>query len=186
MPIANATNPMGLLTTPDDAKNPSANAIFLYVAEAGTGQISVYEICDKPSLNCSNATADPGDLLEITGSPFAASGEPGSMVVVNPAVITPPSGTFLYVTDRKSNRLLQYSISVVTGNLTPLSPPAVSTGATPLWVAARHDGQYVFVVNNGSNSMSSYTMVDPKTGVLTPSVTAVTTTGNNPSTVLAK
>ncbi len=134
IPILNATTPMGLVTTPDDAKSPSANPIFLYVANAGTGQISAYEICDKPSLNCSNAAADPGDLLEITGSPFAAGGEPGSMVIVSPAVVTPPAGTFLYAADKKLNRVLQYSISAVTGTLSQLSPAAVSSGTTPLWV----------------------------------------------------
>src|SRR6185369_7344985 len=52
--IVNATTPMALLTTFDDPAKPSANPIFLYVANVGTGQISVYEICDKPSLNCTN------------------------------------------------------------------------------------------------------------------------------------
>ncbi|HSS98663.1 MAG TPA: beta-propeller fold lactonase family protein, partial [Terriglobales bacterium] len=70
--MVNATTPMGLLTTPDDPAKPSDNPIFLYVASVGTGQISAYEICDKPSLNCTNNGRGPGDLLEITNSPFAA------------------------------------------------------------------------------------------------------------------
>ena len=184
IPIAHGTTPMGLLTTLDDAKNPSPNPIFLYVATVGTGQISVYEICDKPSLNCSNAGADPGDLLELPNSPFAAGGEPGQMVMVSPAVLIPPAGTFLYAADHKLNRILQYSVSPVTGSLTPLSPPAVSAGSTPVWVGARHDGQYVFATNNGSQSLSVYTITDPKAGNLTNATTAVVATGSNPSAVV--
>ncbi len=185
-PIANATTPMALLTSLDDPQKPSANPIFLYVANVGTGQISVYETCDKPSLNCSNANASPGDLLEITGSPFAAGGEPISMVMVNPAVITPPSGTFLYAADHKLNRLLQYVVSPATGGLTAMSPPAVSTGTTPVWVGAFRNGQYVFTANNGSQSVSAYFMVNPAAGNLTPAVTAVVPTGNNPSVVITE
>src|SRR5262249_50957613 len=149
-PIANATTPMAMITTLDDPAKPSANPIFLYVANVGTGQISVYEVCDKPSLNCTNNALGPGDFLEITGSPFAAGGEPISMVMVSPAVLTPPAGTFLYAADHKNNRLLQYSVSPATGNLAAMSPPAVSTGADPVWVGAFRNGQYVFVANNGS------------------------------------
>jgi 6-phosphogluconolactonase (cycloisomerase 2 family) len=108
------------------------------------------------------------------------------MVIVSPAVVTPPAGTFLYAADKKLNRVLQYSISVVTGTLTQLSPPAVSTGTTPLWVSARHDGQYVFAANNGSTSISAYTITDPQSGALTNATTAIVPTGNNPSAVLVK
>ena len=108
------------------------------------------------------------------------------MVIVNPAVVTPPSGTFLYAADKKLNRILQYSVSVVTGTLAPLSPAAVSSGTTPVWVSARHDGQYVFAANNGSFSLSAYFITDPKAGSLTPAVTAIVPTGNNPSAVLVK
>jgi len=184
-----ATTPMGLLTTPDDAKTPSANPIFLYVANAGTGNISVFEICDKPSLNCTNNAAEPGDLLELTNSPFVAGGEPGSMVMVHPALAassTATSGTFLYAADKKLNHVLQYSVSPVTGNLTQLSPASVSAGTTPLWIAARPDGQYLFAANNGSNSMSAYTITDPQTGLLTNATTAVVATGNNPSTIVVR
>ena len=180
-PIDHGTTPMGLLTTPDDAKNPSANPIFLYVATVGTGQISVYEICDKPSLTCSNAGADPGDLLELSNSPFTAGGEPGSMVMVNPTVTTPPAGTFLYAADKKLNRVLQYSVSPVTGSLTALSPPAVSAGSTPVWVGASRTGQYVLTANNGSQSVSIYVIHDPQTGIL--GNAPVAATGNNPSAV---
>ena len=181
IPIVNGTTPMGLLTTPDDAKSPSANPIFLYVATVGTGKISVYEICDKPSLNCTNGGHGPGELLELTNSPFAAGGEPGSMVMVSPTVTTPPAGTFLYAADKKLNRVLQYSVSPVTGSLTALSPPAVSAGSTPVWVGASHTGQYVLTANNGSQSVSIYVIHDPQTGIL--GNAPVAATGNNPSAV---
>jgi 6-phosphogluconolactonase (cycloisomerase 2 family) len=174
-----------MVVTLDDPTSPSSNQNFLYVANAnaGSGNISVFEICDKTSLNC--VTPD-GSLTEITGSPFSANGEPGSMVMVNPKVNTPPSGTFLYVADRKLNRVLQYSIAGVTGSLTALSPASLSTGATPVWVSARHDGQYVFTANNGSTSLSSFVITDPTQGNLTNAGTAIVATGNNPAAVLVK
>jgi len=185
-PIVNATTPMALLASLDDPQKPSANPIFLYVANVGTGQISVYEICDKPSLNCTNNAQGPGDLLEVNGSPFAAGGEPISMVMVNPAVLTPPSGTFLYAADHKLNRVLQYSVSPVTGALTALSPAAVSTGLTPVWVGAFRNGQYVFAANNGSQSISGYIITDPTAGHLTTIPNAIVATGNNPSVVITE
>ena len=185
IPIPDAVTPMGMIVSLDDPQNPSSNQIFLYIANAnaGAGNISVFEICDKTSLNC--VTSD-GSLTKVTGSPFSAGGEPGSMVIVNPKVTTPPSGTFLYVADRKLNRVLQYSIAGVTGSLTPLSPASLSTGLTPVWVSARHDGQYVFTANNGSTSFSSYVITDPTQGNLTNAGTAVVATGNNPAAVLVK
>ncbi len=183
---SNAITPMGMVVTPDDPKSPSANPIFLYVANAnaGSGNISVYEVCDKPSLNCANKQA--GELGEITGSPFPANGEPGSMVIVTPAVVTPPAGTFLYVADHKLNRVLQYTIAPVSGSLTAMSPPALSTGASPVWVSARHDGQYVFTANQGASSLSAFVFTDPTKGALTNAGTASIPTGADPSILLVK
>ena len=185
IPIPRTTTPMGMTVTLDDPKSPSSNPIFLYVANAnsGAGNVSVFQVCDKPGLNC--ITPD-GSLTEISGSPFSAGGEPGNMVVVHPAVTTPPSGTFLYVADHKQNRVLQFSIAGVTGALTSLAPPAVSTGVSPVWVGARTDGQYVFAANLGSTSLSAFGIVDPNTGTLSNAATAIVPTGNNPSAVVVK
>ncbi|HSS99775.1 MAG TPA: beta-propeller fold lactonase family protein, partial [Terriglobales bacterium] len=110
--------------------------------------------------------------------------EPGSMVMVTPVVTTGTTGTFLYAADKKLNRVLQYSTSPVTGALTALSPPAVSTGLTPVWVGASHDGQYVLTANNGSQSVSIYVIHDPQSGIL--GNAPVAATGTNPSAVLVK
>lgn len=183
--VSSGITPTAMTVTPDDPANPSSNPIFLYVANAnaGAGNISVFEICDKASPTCVTSN---GDIKEITGSPFVAGGEPSSMVIVNPKVITPPSGTFLYVADRKLNRVLQYAIAIVSGSLNPLSPASVSTGTTPVWVSARHDGQYVFAANNGSTSVSSLVIHDPTQGNLGNGGTTIIPTGNSPSVVLVK
>jgi len=183
--IPTGVTPTGLVVTLDDPKNPSANDIYLYVSEAnaGAGDIAVFHICDKVSINCVTPT---GDLVPVTGSPFAAGGEPGTMFIVNPTVTTPPSGTFLYATDHKLNRVLQWSIALVTGALSPMSPPAVSSGTSPVWVSAKPNGQYVFAANNGSSSLSAYVITDPTKGNLTNAGTAVVPTGNSPSVVLVK
>jgi 6-phosphogluconolactonase len=185
IPIPNTVTPMGLAVTLDDPKNPSSNPIFLYIANAngGAGNISVFEVCDKTGLDC---LSPDGSVKEIIGSPFSTSGEPGNMVIVHPTAATPPSGTFLYAADHKQNRVLQFSIAGVTGALTPLSPPAVSTGTSPVWVSARPDGQYVFAANFGSTSLSAFLISDPTVGRLSGAGTATVATGNNPSAVLVK
>jgi len=178
-------NPSGLVITPDDPTNPSPNGVFLYVANAGANNISVFSICDKPTLTCTSPT---GELAAITGSPFAAGLEPTSMVMVNPAVTTPPSGTFLYVADKSSNQVSQYTVSTVSGGLTAISPPAISTGQTPVWVAARRDGRYVFAANNGGSSISPFRITSVTSGLLATvgGSTGTTTTGGLPSAIVVK
>jgi 6-phosphogluconolactonase len=184
-PYTTGTTPSGLVVTPDDPANPSANGIFVYVANADSGNISIFAVCDKVSTACLNSD---GTLTEITGSPMPANAtELGSMVIINPAVITPPSHTFFYVVDQGANHVLQFTVAPVTGALTALSPADISTGAKPIWVGAKSNGQYVFAANNGGSSFSSYVITDPTNGVLTLAGSATTTTtGGNPSTILVK
>ena len=185
-PIVNTgTTPVALAITPDNPASPSANGLFLYVANSGTDNISVFSICGKPTLTC---TAPNGDLAEITGSPFSAGLEPTSFVIVNPAVTTPPSGTFLYAADKSSNQVSQYTISTVSGSLTAISPPAISTGQTPVWVAARKDGRYVFAANNGGSTVSPFFIASPATGLLATvgASSGNTSTGGQPSAIVVK
>jgi 6-phosphogluconolactonase (cycloisomerase 2 family) len=184
-PVDAGTTPVALTITPDDPANPSSNGVFLYVANSGSDNISVFSICDKATLTC---VTPNGDIKEITGSPFSAGLEPTSLVIANPKVTTPPSGTFLYVADHGSNQVSQFTVASVSGSLTTISPPAISTGQTPVWVAARSDGHYVYAANNGGSSISPYHIADTKTGVLGTigGSTGTTATGGQPSAIVLK
>jgi 6-phosphogluconolactonase (cycloisomerase 2 family) len=126
-----------------------------------------------------------GSLTEVAGSPFilpneasgsgssAASGSAGSAtaLALTPTVFpvqyapcsghTPPTTENLYVADSVNSVLLNYSVSS-SGALTlvPASgtAPGVVTGGTPSGVAVDDCGQFVFVANASSNSVSAFTI----------------------------
>jgi len=126
-----------------------------------------------------------GALAEVAGSPFAlpagATGSVGSAasgsaanaaaLAVTPTVhpplysacsgVTAPTTENLYVADSVNNVLLNYSVSssgVLT--LVPFSAttPGIATGTTPSGVAVDACGQFVYVANAISNSVSAFTI----------------------------
>jgi YVTN family beta-propeller protein len=127
-------------------------AQFAYVANFGSNNVSGYTI--NPST---------GALTAIAGSPFLAGSGPFSVAV-------DPSGKFAYVANNDSNNVSGYTINPSTGALAPMagSPlPGFPAGAAPISVAVDPTGKFVYVANDGSNSVSGY-MINPSTGALTP------------------
>jgi len=126
-----------------------------------------------------------GALTEVAGSPFALpAGATGSVggaasgsapnaaaLAVTPTVhpplysacsgVTAPTTENLYVADSVNNVLLNYSVSS-SGILTlvPFSAtaPGIATGTTPSGVAVDACGQFVYVANAISNSVSAFTI----------------------------
>jgi len=70
----------------------------------------------------------------------------------------------------------------VYGLLTPLSPATVSTGTNPYAIAISPSGGHAYVCNNGSNTVSQYS-VNSSTGLLTPLSPATVSTGTNPCAI---
>jgi len=151
----------------------SPNGGFLYVANAGSASdnISVFSICDNVINSCSNPNSPDGTLKEIAGSPFPAGLGPV-------AIAFDLNFNFAYVVDEGSNTVSQYSYGTGDGVLTPLSPATISTGTTPVSIAVRvgatgtnigntttNPTDYVYVANNGSGSISTYTLTT-STGIL--------------------
>jgi DNA-binding beta-propeller fold protein YncE len=66
-------------------------------------------------------------LTPIPGSPFAAGLSPITVTV-------DPSGQFAYVTNRDSNNISGYTISVSSGALTPIPDSPFPAGVTPIEV----------------------------------------------------
>jgi 6-phosphogluconolactonase len=164
-PFAAGTTPAGVAVDPCDR--------FLYVTNQLSNGVSAYQICNKVSLpQCPNAD---GSLVAIAGSPFVTGNGPGPLVVS-------AFGNFLYVLDKSSTaasgEISGFAIAQSSGSLNPLSPATVATGNSPVSIAVRNDGDWLFVTNNGSaignGSISQYS-ITPATGVLTPSGSGILT-----------
>ncbi len=117
-------------------------------------------------------------LTEVAGSPFALPGEAGgggspspSALAVTPTVFpiefaacsghSAPATENLYVADSVNNALLNYSVSSAgVLMLVPASAgsPGVLTGTLPSGVAVDSCGQFVYVANATSNSVSAFTI----------------------------
>jgi len=178
-PYTTGLGPNGLAITP--------NGGFLYVANTGSNNVSAFAICDKVVTSCANPNAPDGTLHEVTGSPFPAGEGPI-------AVAADQSFAFLYVLDKGSNQISQYSYGTGTGVLSVLSPGAVATGQTPVSFViiagasgtsagntTTNPADYIFVANNGASTLSGFTL-NTTTGQLTTLGLALTVS-ENPSAV---
>jgi len=159
------TSPSGLGISP--------NGGFLYVMNAGSASnnVSAFAICDDVVTSCTNPTTPDGTLTQVAGSPFSAGLGPV-------AIAFDLNFNFAYVVDKGSNTISQYSFGPGDGALTPLSPPTISTGLTPVSMAIRtgatgtdigdvttNPTDYAYVANNGAGTISTYTLTT-STGLL--------------------
>jgi 6-phosphogluconolactonase len=150
--------PVGLAITP--------KGDFLYVANSGANSdnVSGFAICDAVVTTCTDVNKPDGKLTEVKGSPFPAGLGPVAIAV-------DPAFNFVYVVDKASNQISQYSFGTGTGVLTPLSPGTVSTGATPVSIGilsgatgtnvgntTTNPTDYVYVANNGSGTVSTFAL----------------------------
>jgi len=176
-PYIVGTAPAGVAITPDGS--------FLYVTNSSpiSNNVSAFSICDKVINSCANPNSPDGTLTPVPGSPFPAGLGPIAIAV-------DPSFHFLYVLDKQSNNVSEYSYATGTGVLSQLSSPTISTGHTPtsFVVISGTTGSdigntltnpidYVYVTNLGDSTLSAYTL-DTTTGILTQLGQAITTTVN--------
>lgn len=175
------TTPSGLAIVPGGA--------FLYVANQGSSNVSAFAICDKVVTTCAAPNRPDGTLTPIAGSPFSAGVGPV-------AVAADPGFNFLYVLDKGSNQVSQFSYATGTGVLSTLSPAAVSTGVTPTSLVVvsgtlgsqignivTNPTDYVYVTNLGGSTLSAFSLTT-SSGQLNPLGTPTVTT-NNPSAIAA-
>jgi len=151
----NCTNPAGLAfsrcsgTTTVTTNCPTATPPgYLFVANNGSSNISVYSACIQVTTACPAAN---GTLSQISGSPVAAGPHPVSFLV-NPA------RDQVYAVDTSVNQISEYQYSSATGLLTSLSPATASTGSSPLTGGITSDGNWAFVPNNGASNVSGYSI----------------------------
>ena len=173
------------------ALTPNNAGEFLYVANAGSNNVSGFAICDQVVTSCNNPNTPDGSLTAVISSPFSAGTGPVSLAA-------DPSRTFLYVVDKGSNQVSEYKISSGTGALSALSSPTISTGTTPVWLAVRAGTtsvkatggttDFLYVANMGSGVGSSSISVyafDSTAGTLGV-VGAAVNTGGQPSAIAVK
>jgi|SRR5579862_552367 len=175
--------PSGLGTVPSGG--------FLYVTNSGSNSVSAFAICDKVVTSCANPNQPDGTLTPVAGSPFSAGIGPFAMAA-------DPSFNFLYVLNKQSSNISEFSYAPGSGVLTALSSPSVSTGLTPfsLVIIAGTTGSnvgntltnptdFVFVANNGASTVTEFSL-NTTSGVLTPVGQPTTVAGGNPSGVAAQ
>jgi 6-phosphogluconolactonase (cycloisomerase 2 family) len=114
-------------------------------ARTGTSQIDSFAVLPN------------GRLAAAQGSPFTGQGL-GQLG----AEFSPANPSRLFVSNAHNGPLLgtvsAYNDSF-SGQLTPIgSSPYADFQTAPCWVEISHDGQYLFTVNTGSGSISSYSI----------------------------
>jgi len=146
---------LSLINSYPVAANPTALAFsrivaasnrdnFLFVSNSGSNQVSVFSACVATSLNCGTANG----LLSSVGSPFSAPTGPGEIIV-------DPAFDWVYVIEKNSNQVSEFSFAPATGALSALSPAAISTGGGPVSGGITSDGNWVFIANGLASNLSA-------------------------------
>jgi hypothetical protein len=155
--------------------DPAAAALvdgYAYVVNVGDGTVSQYTIQADNSLAPMNPPAVINPGMKTLG-------------VAPSAVISDPTGSFLYVANSGDGTLSQFSIGS-DGQLTALTPATVPAGVAPMSIAATvgPSGVTVYAANSGvgvpgiGGSVSQYSMgID---GTLTPLNPATVSAGTSP------
>lgn len=136
-PFAAGINPFGI------AVHPSGK--FVYVASYGSNNLYGFAI-----------DAATGALRSLPGSPFPNTGANAEDIVVA------PSGRFAYVPNAfvtSPSTVSAYAIDSARGTLTPVvDSPFKDAGSTPRSAAVDSTSKFAYIVNNGSNNVSAYTI----------------------------
>jgi 6-phosphogluconolactonase (cycloisomerase 2 family) len=152
----------------------------------------MYFIDRNGALELFDITSTDGSIADSGQTPVVAS----AVLSTNVGVID-PTGRFIYVISDAGNWIYGFSIkqTVATdtahnGALTGIPNMIGPTGytdttlSTPTWIMTDRSGKYVYVVNDGNNTISEYS-VDQSTGALaqlvdSSSAPVVAQTGNTP------
>ena len=155
--------------------DPAAVALVgrsAYVVNVGDGTVSQYNVEADNSLAPMNPPAVINSGMKTLG-------------VMPGAVISDPTGSFLYVANSGDGTLSQFSIGS-DGQLTPLTPSTVPAGIEPVSIGATvgPSGVHVYAANSGAGvpagvgSVSQYSMGTD--GTLTPLNPATVSAGASP------
>ncbi len=136
----------GHVVTPT-AVNASANGANLFVsavdATSKTGYLFAYSL---GTIDCGNKVPNP-TLTALPGSPFAAGVQPS-------ALASDPGGTYVYVADLATAKILAYAVAA--NGLTPVSGSPFPTGNQPASIAIDATGKFAMVAESQDSSVSTY------------------------------
>jgi 6-phosphogluconolactonase (cycloisomerase 2 family) len=158
--IATADGPNSIVVNP---KGP-----YVYVADLNSSLISQYNI------------GAVGALTPMTVPTVAAGAANNCCGPVSIAVN--PAGTYAYAVSHNTTSLIyQYTISPIDGSLTPIITSQVLAGNQSNWIAVDPSGSYVYVANDGDNTISQYTI--GAGGVLAPMAIPTVPAGPDPVSI---
>jgi 6-phosphogluconolactonase len=131
-------------------------------------------VANRLSNSISGFAIDPsnGQLLPLSGSPFASNGTTPTALTVD------PDGLFLYVANSGSNSVSVYSIGA-TGALTAVGAP-IAAGTGPGAVTVDPTDHFLYVANLTSNNVSAFAISGSS---LTPIVDSPFAAGAEPASL---
>ena len=165
-------NPVGVTvsapictSTPLVAGNPTSACsngqvenVFVYVVDQETAPnatvVGFYENVASGAL-----TLLPGNTC--TGTPTVCKGVAAG--VTPSAIVSEPTGRYLYITDKTSNEIFGYQIgssstTATAGKLTALVSSPYTTGLYPVALTVDPRGKYLYTANYNGNSVSSFSL----------------------------
>jgi len=134
------------------------SGVFIYVANATTNSLGVYQLCTVVSSTCTSDDVMTNFKLIPVGTPTTTGSNPAAMVV-------DPLSNFLYVVSENSSEVFGFRINASQGTLSALSPASLNTGSQPIAIAMHSSGMFMFVSNNGSSNVSAY-VLDTTSGAM--------------------
>lgn len=120
-----------------------ATGSFVYAPSPGTDTIAGF-------------APTSGALTPLPGSPYGTTAT-GNQLLTPVAVVTNPSGQFLYTANFATSAISGFTIAS-NGSLTPLISSAGSAGTNPNLITFDPDGKFLYVGNAGSNSITIFTL----------------------------
>lgn len=138
---SNVIAPTSVATTPSGA--------YLYV--------SAYDQTDGGGYVFGFSVGGDGTLTPLnSGVPFSAGTQPSS-------IAADPSGSYMYVTDAATAKVMSFSVGSG-GALSAVSGSPFATGTRPLSIAVDPGGKYAYVANAQDSTVTAYSL---NAGVMT-------------------
>ncbi len=168
-PVSITVTPAICSPTPVIASNTACTG----ASGAGHQNVFVFVVDQEPAPNATvlgyAQNTSTGALTPLSGTKFNTTlktwqGYPAG--VVPSAIVSDPTGRFVYVTDQTANQIYGYSIdNQISGNLTALVSSPYGTGLFPVQLVIDPRGKYLYTTNFNSGTVSSFA-IDQASGSL--------------------
>ncbi len=132
-------------------------ASFLYIANGGTNDISVFALDSRSGR------------LSSVGGPVLTGGANTT------ALAHDPQGRFLFAANQDSNNVSAFRVNQTTGALTRVTGSPFVGGNRPIALLVDTTGGYLFNINSGTNELWTYS-IHPTTALTKISVTVLAAT----------